>query len=170
MPAKNGSVAEAPGGGHITQCGATADDPADGAAAEDPPALAAEADLADPPDEVGAPAPVADAVVAAAAVVVDGDAAVTLIAGKLTAPDRPPARAVPAIFGAVVAVCAAPGPASSASSTRPILEMKNRRAMDRSEAKLTVLMRRLSLRSSPVSQSLVSCVAARSSDRAPQRA
>ncbi len=117
MPVRNGPVPEPPGGEHITQCGATPELAAGEPEAEDEPLLAAELDdLADPPDEDETPAVVVDVVVAVDDV---ADDAVAVIAGKLTAPEGPLARAVPAMVEAAAAVCAAAAPVSAISSKKP---------------------------------------------------
>jgi hypothetical protein len=128
VPAKNGSVTEAPDGRHITQCGATLDAAADEGAAADAPPLAAAVDLADMPDEVDVPPLVADVVVVADDVVVDvvaEEGVVAAIAGSPTAPDDPLVSAMPAMPEAVAAVCASPGPTSATSSGRTTRRVRN---------------------------------------------
>ena len=153
MPAKNGSVVEAPGGEHMIQCGATLDAPAAGGAEiDDVPPLAAGVDLADAPDEEDGPA-----LAAGVAVVVDvEDDVVAVIAGKLTAPDDPVERLVPVMFGGVAAVCAAPGPASAISSNKPIATNRNSWAMAPSDPNPMSFMRRGTRQSSPAGRLLIS--------------
>jgi len=119
VPARNGSVTEAPDARHITQCGALLDAAAGDGAAADPPPLVAAVDLADMPDEVDVPPLVADVVV----VVEDGVGGA--IAGSSTAPDDPLVSAAPAMPEAVAAVCASPGSASATSSGRTIRTIRN---------------------------------------------
>jgi hypothetical protein len=129
VPARNGSVTEAPDGRHITQCGAPLEAAAgDGAAAAGAPPVAAAVDLAEMPDEADVPPLVAAVVVAAD--VVDVDVAVeegvaAAIGGSPTAPDDPLVSAAPATPEAVAAVWAAPGPASATSSGRTIRTIRN---------------------------------------------
>ncbi len=115
MPARNGSPPEAPAGGHSTQRGATPDALAGEAIEADAPALVAAVALAAACGAADAdgPAPVDVAAGEAAGVAA---LPVAAIAGRLTAPDDPDDCALPAIGGAVVAVCAAAGPASAISS------------------------------------------------------
>jgi hypothetical protein len=67
------------------------------------------------PGEDDVPVVVADVVV----VVVVEDDAVAVIVGKLTAPDDPVVNVLPAMLGAVVAVCAAAPAVSAISSKKP---------------------------------------------------
>ena len=97
MPARNGSVTEAPDARHITQCGALLDAAAGDGAAADPPPLVAAVDLADMPDEVDVPPLVVDIVDD----VVAEEGVVAAIAGSPTAPDDPLVSAVPAMPEAV---------------------------------------------------------------------
>ncbi len=124
MPVRNGSVTEAPDARHITQCGALLDAAADDGAATTAgaPPLAAAVDLAETPDEVAVPPPVADVVVVD---VVVEEGVVAAIAGSPTAPDDPLVSAVPAMPEAVAAVCASPGPASALSSGRTMRTIQN---------------------------------------------
>ena len=85
MPARNGSVTEAPDGRHITQCGALLEAAADDAAAADAPPPAAAVDLADMPDEVDVPPLAADVVVVADVVV---DVEEGAVAGERRQPHR----------------------------------------------------------------------------------
>jgi hypothetical protein len=124
VPARKGSVTEAPDDRHITQCGALLEAAADDGVAADPPPLAAAVGLADMPDEVVIPPLVADVVVADVVVVVDvvaEEGVVAVIAGSPTAPDNPLVSVVPAMPEAVAAVCDSPGPASATSSGRTIM-------------------------------------------------
>jgi hypothetical protein len=112
VPTKNGSVTDAPEGGHSTQCGAASEAAAgdgadDDAAAPDAGVVAAGEATDDDVPGLG----VVDVVVDAVA-----EGVVAVIAGKLTAPDDPICGLVPAVPGAVVAVCAAAGPASAIRS------------------------------------------------------
>jgi hypothetical protein len=133
VPARNGSVTEAPDGRHITQCGAVLEAAADDGVAADPPPLAAAVDLADMPDEVDVPPLVVVVVVdvpplVADVVVVDvvaEEGVVAAIAGSPTAPDDPLVSAVPAMPEAVAAVCASPGPASALSSGKTTRRVRN---------------------------------------------
>jgi hypothetical protein len=150
VPARNGSVTEAPDGRHITQCGALLEAAADdGAAAADAPPLAAAIDLPEMPDEVDVPPLVTDVVVD----VVAEDGVVAAIAGRPTAPDDPLVRAVPAMPEAVAAVCAAPGLASATSSGRAIRTIRNSCAMAASDPNLTTFMRRSPIDHPPQSPS-----------------
>ena len=152
MPARNGSVTEAPDGRHITQCGALLEAAADDGAAADAPPLAAAVDLADMPDEVDVPPLVADVVVVADDVVVDvvaEEGVAAVIAGSPTAPDDPLVSAVPAMPEAVAAVCASPGPASATSSGTTIRTIRNSWAMAVVRSEPDHLMRPGARRSSP---------------------
>ena len=156
MPARNGSVTEAPDGRHITQCGATLDAAADEGAAADAPPLAAAVDLADMPDEVDVPPLVADVVVVVVDVVDDvvgEEGVVAAIAGSPTAPDDPLVSAVPAMPEAVAAVCASPGSASATSSGRTMRTIRNSWAMAPSDPTLRTVMRRIPRLSSPAGPS-----------------
>jgi hypothetical protein len=127
VPAINGSIPAAPGGGHSSQDGTVLDPAADDTADDDAPGLvvvdvvvAGEAVDDDVPALVGAVN-----VATAGDVEVDG---VAVVAGKLTAP--PVVRLVPA----TPAVCAAAGPASA---IRRGTAMRNSRAMALSNSYLT---------------------------------
>jgi hypothetical protein len=126
VPARNGSVTDAPADRHITQWGALLDAAAGDGAAADPPLLDVAVDLADMPDEIVVPPFVAGVVVVD---VVAGEGVASAIAGSPTAPDDPLVSALPAMPEAVAAVCAAPGPASATSSGRTIRTIRNSRAM-----------------------------------------
>jgi hypothetical protein len=114
VPATNGSIPGAPGGGHSSQGGAVLDAVPGDTVDDDAPALvvvdvvvAGEAPDDDVPALVGAVN-----VVTAADVEVKG---VAVIAGKLTTP--PVVGLVPATPAVVAAVCAVAGPASAIRRT-----------------------------------------------------
>jgi hypothetical protein len=112
VPAINGSIPEAPGGGHSSQDGTVLDAAAGDTADDDAPALVGAVD-----------------VVTAGDVEVEGAVVIT---GKLTAPTV--VRLVPATPAVVAAVCAVAGPASP---IRRSSAMRNSRAMALSNSYLT---------------------------------
>jgi hypothetical protein len=113
VPAINGSIPEAAGGGHSSQGGTVLDAAAGDTADDDAPALVVDVVVAGEAADADAPALVgAVNVVTAAGVEVEG---VAVIAGKLITP--PVVRLVPA----TPAVCAVAGPASAIRRTIVII-------------------------------------------------
>ncbi len=139
MPTRNGSVAEAPGGGHITQWGATLDAATGAAVADGAPPVAAAVDFVDEVNEVAVPPPVADVVDVDVVVCVAEEGVVAASAGSLTDPYDPVVRAVPATPEVVVAVCAAPGSPSATSSGRTTKTTRKNWATTASDPNLTTL-------------------------------
>jgi hypothetical protein len=136
VPTRNGSVAEAPGGGHITQCGATLNTAGVEAVVEDLPVPVA----AVLRDDAGAG--VDDGVVALVVVdvvvvdVVAEEGVAVVFAGKLTAPDDLAASVLPAMPGPAGAVWAAAGPTSAISSGRATRTKRNGWAITPPDANL----------------------------------
>ena len=112
MPATNGSIPEAPGGGHSTKAGTVLDAAAGIEVDDDVPVLVVDDDV---------PALVGAVNVVIAAVEVEG--VVAVIAGKLAAPPVVTLEpATPAVEAVVPAICAAAGPASA---IRNVSAMRN---------------------------------------------
>jgi hypothetical protein len=111
VPAKNGSIPEAPDGGHSSQAGTVLLDAAAGVEVDDDvPVLVVDVVVAGVDDDAPALVGAVNVVIAA----VEVEVVVAVIAGKLATPPVVTLEpAMPAVEAVVPAVCAAAGPASA---------------------------------------------------------